>query len=229
MLSDPDPARRIKAVRLIRYGWSGQPHVKSLLLDRASDPDPIVRATALDALGDGWLSDPDVGPLLLDRAANDPEPHVRKKALYPLARFEALVPFLKERAVEDDDTNTRLATFQRLANRWHEHPGTLPFLRERAVFDGESVNRWWALGLIAKHWQSDPETLPYLLECALNDPDTKMAEQILKIIERGWEVDVDRLYDLMVVSREGSNAPAKQEVQALLRAAVPRNPQYNRF
>ncbi|MGK7876869.1 MAG: NACHT domain-containing NTPase, partial [Xenococcaceae cyanobacterium] len=72
------------------------------------------------------------------------------------------LPFLKGRALSDEDWRVRQAAVQELARGWKDDPDTLPFLKGRAQSDEDRYVRQAAVQELARGWKDDPDTLPFL-------------------------------------------------------------------
>ncbi|MFE1744913.1 NACHT domain-containing protein, partial [Coleofasciculus sp. H7-2] len=69
------------------------------------------------------------------------------------------LPWLKQRAQTDDNSDVRRAAVQELARGWKEDPDTLPWLKQRAQTDDNSDVRRAAVQELARGWKEDPDTL----------------------------------------------------------------------
>jgi hypothetical protein len=86
--------------------------------------------------------------------------------------------WLKERAAKDNLLHVRRAALYVLARSWKDDPDTLSWLKERAVNDDKPLERLNALDAIFGQWPEHPETLSLLYELAQNDPEPDLRELI---------------------------------------------------
>ncbi|TAD95895.1 MAG: NACHT domain-containing protein, partial [Oscillatoriales cyanobacterium] len=103
------------------------------------------------------------------------------------------LPWLKQRAQSDDNSDVRSAAVQELARGWKDDPKTLPFLKQRAQSDDNSDVRSAAVQELARGWKDDPETLPFLKQRAQSDDDWAVRSAAVQELARGWKDDPETL------------------------------------
>jgi len=103
------------------------------------------------------------------------------------------LPWLKERALQDQFYSVRVAAVRAIAQNWKEDPDTLPFLKDRAVQDQFHSVRELAVEAITEGWKEDPNTLPFLKDRALQDEDYAVRQAAVNAIAEGWKEDSDTL------------------------------------
>jgi hypothetical protein len=93
------------------------------------------------------------------------------------------LPLLKDRALNDQNANVRMAAVQEIAKGWKDDLQTFDFLCDRAIhdpfkrgYDWQINPRQTALEGILKHYSDKPQTLKLLKEISNNDPDEKLKE-----------------------------------------------------
>ena len=103
------------------------------------------------------------------------------------------LPWLKQRALSDDDSDVRRAAVQEIARGWKDDPETLPILKQRAQSDDDSDVRRAAVEELAREWKDDPETFPILKQHAQSDDDLLVRYAAVQEIARGWKDDPETL------------------------------------
>ncbi|MBD2006241.1 MULTISPECIES: HEAT repeat domain-containing protein [Cyanophyceae] len=103
------------------------------------------------------------------------------------------LPWLKQRAQADDDSDVRQAAVQELARGWKDDPDTLPWLKQRAQADDDSDVRQAAVQELARGWKDDPDTLPILKQRAQADDNPAVRQVAVQKLARGWKDDPDTL------------------------------------
>jgi len=103
------------------------------------------------------------------------------------------LPWLKQRAQSDDDSDVRGAAVQELARGWKDDPETLPILKQRAQSDDDSDVRGAAVQELARGWKDDPETLPWLKQRAQSDENSAVRGAAVQELARGWKDDPETL------------------------------------
>jgi predicted NACHT family NTPase len=103
------------------------------------------------------------------------------------------LPWLKQRATNDEDGAVRRAAVQELARGWKDDPDTLPILKQRATNDGNWAVRQAAVLELARGWKDDPDTLPWLKQRATNDENYNVRKAAVRKLARGWTDDPDTL------------------------------------
>ncbi|MBD1888652.1 HEAT repeat domain-containing protein [Coleofasciculus sp. FACHB-SPT9] len=103
------------------------------------------------------------------------------------------LPWLKQRAQADDDSDVREAAVQELARGWKDDPDTLPWLKQRAQADDGLAVRYAAVRELACGWKDDPDTLPWLKQRAQADDDWRVRYAAVQELARGWKDDPDTL------------------------------------
>ena len=103
------------------------------------------------------------------------------------------LPWLKQLAQSDDNSDVRQTAVQELARGWKDDPEALPLLKQLAQSDDD-----WAVGQaavqeLARGWKDDPETLPLLKQCAQSDDNWAVRQTVVQEIARGWKDDPETL------------------------------------
>jgi len=80
--------------------------------------------------------------------------------------------FLRDRAVNDPDSDLRRAAIEALGEHFRDQTGTADFLHDRAVNDPDSDPRGAAIEALGAHFRGHPETADFLRNRAVNDPDS---------------------------------------------------------
>ncbi|MFD9786943.1 HEAT repeat domain-containing protein, partial [[Kitasatospora] papulosa] len=90
---------------------------------------------------------------------------------------------LRDRAVQDEDSEVRGDALRALARSWANDPDTLALLRDRAVQDEDSEVRGDALRALSRSRTNDPDTLALLRDRAVQDEGvSKIAQKLLEAI-----------------------------------------------
>ncbi len=97
------------------------------------------------------------------------------------------LPWLKNRAVSDDDSYIRQAAVQELARGWKDEPDTLLWLKTRAVSDDDSDVRRAAVQELARGWKDEHDTLLWLKTRAVSDDDSDVRRAAVQELARGWK------------------------------------------
>jgi predicted NACHT family NTPase len=101
------------------------------------------------------------------------------------------LPWLKQLAQFDDDSDVRQAAVQELAG-WKDDPETLPILKKLAQCD-EDLAVWQAAAQeLARGWKDDREILPWLKQRAKSD-DCMVQYVAVQELARGWKDDPETL------------------------------------
>jgi predicted NACHT family NTPase len=103
------------------------------------------------------------------------------------------LPWLKNRALQDENEDVRQAAVTAITENWKEDPDTLPFLKDCALHDENEGVRERAIIEITENWKEDPDTLPFLKDCALHDENQEVRERAVSAIAQGWKEDPDTL------------------------------------
>ncbi|MEG3896027.1 MULTISPECIES: HEAT repeat domain-containing protein [unclassified Microcoleus] len=104
------------------------------------------------------------------------------------------LPWLKQLAQSDDDSDVRCAAVQELAWGWKDDPKTLPWLKQLAQSDDDSEVPYVAVEELARGWKDNPETLPWLKQLAQSDNDSDVPSYAaVKELARGWKDDPETL------------------------------------
>jgi len=102
------------------------------------------------------------------------------------------LPWLKQLAQFDDDSDVRQAAVQELARGWKDDPETLPLLKKLAQCD-EDLAVWQAAAQeLARGWKDDREVLPWLKQRAKSD-DCMVQYVAVQELARGWKDDPETL------------------------------------
>lgn len=115
------------------------------------------------------------------------------------------LPWLKQRAQNDEDLDVRRAAIIELARGWKNDPDTLPILKQLVQRDGASVVRQVAIQELARGWKDDPGMFEFLCDRAINDPFLR---------QKDWE-DNPRQTALGVIIEQYSNIN-RDEILSLL-------------
>ncbi|MEZ2321723.1 MAG: NACHT domain-containing NTPase, partial [Microcoleus sp.] len=128
------------------------------------------------------------------------------------------LPWLKQRAQSDDNSDVRSAAVQELARGWKDDPETLPFLKQRAQSDDDWAVRSAAVQELARGWKDDPETLPILKQSAQSDNNWAVRSAAVQELARGWKDDPETLPILKQNAQSDNNwAVRSAAVQELAR------------
>ncbi|MCC3419176.1 MAG: HEAT repeat domain-containing protein [Microcoleus sp. PH2017_07_MST_O_A] len=103
------------------------------------------------------------------------------------------LPWLKQRAQFDDDSDVRQAAVQEIARGWKDDPETLPWLKQRTQSDDDWAVRCVAVQELARGWKDDPETLPILKQWVQSNDDWAVRFSAVQEIARGWKDDPETL------------------------------------
>jgi len=103
------------------------------------------------------------------------------------------LPWLKQLAKFDDDSDVRQAAVKELARGWKNDPETLPWLKQLAQSDDDSDVRDAAVEELAWGWKDDPETLPFLKQLAQSDDDLDVRRAAVEELAWGWKDDPETL------------------------------------
>ncbi|MEQ9371104.1 MAG: HEAT repeat domain-containing protein [Coleofasciculus chthonoplastes F3-SA18-01] len=106
------------------------------------------------------------------------------------------LPWLKQKAQSDDDSDVRCAAVKELAQGWKDDPDTLPMLKQKAQSDDDEYVRRAAVQEIAKGWKDDPDTLPWLKQKAQSDDDEYVRSAAVQELAQGWK-DEPWLFELL--------------------------------
>jgi len=106
------------------------------------------------------------------------------------------LPWLKQWAQSDDDSDVRQAAVQEIARGWKDDPKTLPWLKQLAQSDDNWLVRGTAVQEIARGWKDYPETLPWLKQRAQSDDDPAVRFSAIQEIARGWKDHPETLPNL---------------------------------
>ncbi|MEG4327195.1 HEAT repeat domain-containing protein [Microcoleus sp. herbarium5] len=99
------------------------------------------------------------------------------------------LPWLKQLAQFDENSDLRLAAVLELAGGWKDDPETLPILKQMAQFDENSDLRFVAVQELAGVWKDDPETLPCLKRVAQFNDNYTVQIAAFQQVARGWKDD----------------------------------------
>ena len=98
------------------------------------------------------------------------------------------LPWLKDRALNDQNANVRMAAVQEIAKGWNDDLQTFDFLCDRTIHDPfirsednilanfQTNPRQTALAAILKYYSDKPQTLELLKIISNNDPDEQLKE-----------------------------------------------------
>ncbi|MEQ8383581.1 MAG: HEAT repeat domain-containing protein [Coleofasciculus sp. A1-SPW-01] len=103
------------------------------------------------------------------------------------------LPWLKQKAQSDDDSDVRRAAVQELAKGWKDDPITLHILKQKAQSDENWVVRGAAVRQLAKGWHDSPNTLPIIKQKAQSDDDEYVRRAAVEELAKGWKDDPDTL------------------------------------
>jgi predicted NACHT family NTPase len=97
------------------------------------------------------------------------------------------LPWLKQRATNDDLWDVRMFAALELVKGWKDDPDTLPILKQRATNDDELDVRSAAVEELANGWKDDPDTLPILKQRATNDNEPFVRSTAVEELANGWK------------------------------------------
>ncbi|MFN5855922.1 MAG: HEAT repeat domain-containing protein, partial [Pseudanabaenaceae cyanobacterium] len=80
------------------------------------------------------------------------------------------LPWLKDRALNDQNKYVRSAAVQEIAQGWKDDSDTLPWLKDCALNDQNEYVRRAAVQEIAQGWKDDLQTSDFLCDRAIHDP-----------------------------------------------------------
>jgi predicted NACHT family NTPase len=123
------------------------------------------------------------------------------------------LPWLKDRALQDENGTVRQVAVTAIAEGWKEDPDTLPLLKDRALQDENCTVRRVAVTGIAEGWKEDPDTLPLLKKRALQDQNETVRKAAVTAIIQNWKEDLDTLPWL-------KDRPLQDESEDIRRVAV---------
>jgi len=103
------------------------------------------------------------------------------------------LPWLKQLAQFDENSDVQVGAFLELAGGWKNDPETLPILKQLAQFDDNSDVRLVALLKLAGWWKDDPETLPIFKQMAQFDDNLTVRIAAFQELARGWKNDPETL------------------------------------
>jgi predicted NACHT family NTPase len=106
------------------------------------------------------------------------------------------LPYLKQCARSDYNSDVRYAAFQELARGWKDDQKILHFLKQCARSDENWAVRQKAVKELAWGWKDDPETLPWLKQLAQSDDDWMVRVAAVEELARGWKDDLE-LFELL--------------------------------
>jgi predicted NACHT family NTPase len=106
------------------------------------------------------------------------------------------LPFLKQCARSNYNSDVRYAAFQELAHGWKDDQKILPFLKQCARSDESWAVRQAAVKELARGWKDDPETLPWLKQLAQSHDDWMVRAAAVEELARGWKDDLE-LFELL--------------------------------
>jgi predicted NACHT family NTPase len=119
------------------------------------------------------------------------------------------LPWLKQLAQFDEDSDVRRAAVQELARGWKDDPETLPFLKQLAQLDDDFDVQFAAVQELARGWKDDPETLPFLKQLAQSDDDFDVQFAAVQELARGWKDDPKTLPFLKQLAQLDDNVTAQ--------------------
>ena len=120
------------------------------------------------------------------------------------------LPWLKQCAQSDDNSDVRRAAVQEIARGWKDDPETLPWLKQRAQSDDNSLVRYAAVQEIARGWKDDPETLPWLKQRAQSDDNSAVRGAAVQELARGWKDDPETLPLLKQCAQSDDNSDVRR-------------------
>ncbi|MEG4330070.1 HEAT repeat domain-containing protein, partial [Microcoleus sp. herbarium5] len=114
------------------------------------------------------------------------------------------LPWLKQLAQFDDDSDVRQAAVQELARGWKDEPETLPILKKLAQYDNDLAVWQAAAQELARGWKDDREILPWLKQRAKSD-DCMVQYVAVQELARGWKNDPETLPWLKQMAQSNDN------------------------
>ncbi|MEG4108265.1 HEAT repeat domain-containing protein [Microcoleus sp. S13_C5] len=115
------------------------------------------------------------------------------------------LPWLKQVAKFDEDSDVRQAAVKGLARGCKNDPKTLPLIKQLAQSDDNSDVRYAAVEQLAWGWKDDPETLSILKQIGQSDDDSDVPYAAVKELARGWKDDPETLPWLKEMAQSDAN------------------------
>ncbi|MEG4252042.1 HEAT repeat domain-containing protein [Microcoleus sp. Pol10D4] len=103
------------------------------------------------------------------------------------------LPWLKQQAQFNEDSDVRRAAVQELARGWKHDPETLPWLKQLAQSDDDSDVRCAAVEELAWGWKDDPKTLSFFKQLAQSNDDLDVPYAAVRELALGWKDDPETL------------------------------------
>ncbi|MEG4149254.1 HEAT repeat domain-containing protein [Microcoleus sp. Pol12B5] len=119
------------------------------------------------------------------------------------------LPWLKQQAQFDEDSDVRRAALQELARGWKDDPETLHWLKQLAQSDDDWYVRNAAVQELARRWKDDPATLPFLKQLAQSEDNDTVQFAAIPELARGWKDDPETLLFLKKVAQFDDNVTAQ--------------------
>ncbi|MEG4068745.1 HEAT repeat domain-containing protein [Microcoleus sp. Pol11C2] len=115
------------------------------------------------------------------------------------------LPWLKQLAEFDEDSDVRHTAVQELARGWKDYPEILPWVKQLAQSDDNWAVRYAAAQELARGWKDDPETLPILKQLAQSDDNLDVRKAAVQELARGWKDDSKTLPWLTEIAQFDDN------------------------
>ncbi|MEP6490024.1 HEAT repeat domain-containing protein [Microcoleus vaginatus GB2-A3] len=122
------------------------------------------------------------------------------------------LPWLKQLAQSDENSDARLAAVLKLVRGWKDDPETLPLLKQLAQFDENSDVRLAAVLKLAGEWKDDPGTLPFLKQLAQSHAHSTVRILAFQQLAGGWKNDPETLPWLKQMARYNDNSVVRYTV-----------------
>jgi predicted NACHT family NTPase len=119
------------------------------------------------------------------------------------------LPWLKQLAQSDDNSDVRQAAVQELARGWKDDSETLPILKQMAQSDDDWLLRVSGVQELARGWKDDPETLPILKQMAQSDDNCDVGIFAVQKLARGWKDDPETLPWLKQLAQSDDDWPVR--------------------
>ena len=101
--------------------------------------------------------------------------------------FPNTLPWLKDKAQNDENSSVRQAAVQELAQGWKDDPDTLPLLKDKVRNDEDRWVRQAAVRELARGWKEDADILSILKDKAQNDEYWPVRTAAVQGLAQGWK------------------------------------------
>ncbi|MBE8969613.1 HEAT repeat domain-containing protein [Nostocales cyanobacterium LEGE 12452] len=127
------------------------------------------------------------------------------------------LPFLKDRAINDDSGYVQLAAVQELARGFRDNPDTLRWLKERTTNDNSWIVRFAAVRELVNGFKDDADTLPILKHITTNDDHWGVRFGAVQQLISKFKDDTDTL---SIFKDRGTNDDSEDVRQAAVQELV---------